>query len=121
MSTTSEQTTVGLSEKAHPILARLKEEGHFLEMVDAYRFAIALAIATDAKWDEALSTRRTVFSVATLDPDKELARAIQTLIGSNLESVYRVAERLAEWGVLEMGIRLEEGRLDVMDLIRQVA
>ena len=41
----TEPTVTGVSEKTHAKLKRLKEDGHFREMADAYRFAIGLALA----------------------------------------------------------------------------
>ena len=43
--TVSEPTMIGVAEATHPKLQRLKDDGHFREMADAYRFAIGLALA----------------------------------------------------------------------------
>ena len=45
MTTTAinEPTMIGLGERTHPLLRRLKDDGHFAEMADAYRFGVALA------------------------------------------------------------------------------
>ncbi|MER2552606.1 MAG: hypothetical protein ABTQ28_04995 [Thauera sp.] len=117
----SEPTMIGLSEKAHPLLRRLKEDGHFAEMADAYRFGIALALAHGVIPDEPAAPRATIFSVATVDPDREIATAIRTIIDTEGLPVYRWAERLAEWGVAELARRAEDGDVDVAALLEEAA
>jgi hypothetical protein len=110
----SEPTTIGLSKEAHHQLQRLKEDGHFREMVDAYRFGIGLALAEGVVPPEVSAT--TIFSVATLDPNQTLKTAIKSIMGSALGdgSVYRMAERLADWGVRELYKQAEKGEIDVV-------
>ena len=43
----STKTTIYLTKAGHERLRRLKEDGHFGEMLDAYRFAFALAMRAD--------------------------------------------------------------------------
>jgi hypothetical protein len=112
VNSTSEPTQIGLSEKAHAKLRRLKDDNHFLEMVDAYRCAIALALAHGAIPGEIPLPRTTVFSVATVDPDRDLAAAIKAVMSSLDIPVYRMAERLAEWGVEELARLSENGEID---------
>lgn len=113
MKPVEEPTTIGLSEHAHSRLGALKEDGHFAEMADAYRFAIALALSQGVLPDEVGGTRRTVFNIGTIDPDKDLYVAIKTMIETGETPVYRWAERLAEWGVVELARQAEAGSLDV--------
>ena len=116
----SEPTMIGLSEATHGKLQRLKEDGHFREMADAYRFAIGLAMAQGVVPPE-ISSSRTVFSVATIDPNQELRNAIQAVLGGQLEgSVYKMAERLADWGINELAAAAERGEIDVVALFDQV-
>lgn len=108
----TEPTMIGLSEKAHATLRRLKEDGHFAEMVDGYRFGVALALAHGATPDEAPPPRTTIFSVATVDPDREIGIAVRALMDTADVPVYRWVERLAEWGVTELGHQAERGEID---------
>ncbi len=119
--TIPEPTMVGLTEATHSKLQRLKEDGHFKEMSDAYRFGIALALAQGATPPE-LSTRTTVFSVATIDPDQTIRNAIQTILGESVhnQSIYKMAERLADWGVQELAAQAERGEIDFVTLFDQV-
>lgn len=117
---TSEPTMIGLSERVHALLTRMKEDGHFNEMADGYRLGIALALAHGAQPGEVPAPRKTVFSVATIDPDQEIATSIKALCQLDGASIYKTAERLAEWGVSELSARFETGPIDVSALIAQV-
>lgn len=117
----AEPTMIGLSDKSHMALKRLKEDGHFSEMADAYRFGIALALARGVVPGELPTPRTTIFSVATIDPDREIGNAIQALMDTQDIAVYRWVERLAEWGVTELSRRAEGGEIDVGALLEEVA
>lgn len=119
--TAAEPTMIGVSEATHAKLARLKEDGHFREMQDAYRFAIGLALAQGIDPPE-ISSSRTVFSVATIDADQTLKNAIQTIMGAQLKDtpVYRMAERLADWGIQELYAQAERGEIDVVGIFDQL-
>ena len=105
---------IGLSEEAHRQLQQLKEDGHFREMLDAYRFGIGLALAEGIIPHEISS--KTVFSVASVDPNQRMKSAIQTIMGDNVKDVpvYRMAERLADWGVRELFKHAQNGEIDVV-------
>lgn len=118
--TPQEPTMIGVSEATHAKLKRLKEDGHFNEMADAYRFGIGLALAQGITPPEISSN--TVFSVATIDPDQTIRTAIQTILGEKLGTlpVYRMAERLADWGVQELYAQAERGEIDVVSIFDQL-
>ena len=108
---------IGLSEKSHSVLKRLREDGHFSEMADAYRFGIALALAHGVVPEEPPPPRTTIFSVATIDPDREIGSAIKALMEVGDVPIYRWAERLAEWGVTEIWRRAETGEINFTAII----
>lgn len=118
----SEPTMIGLTEATHAKLKRLKEDGHFSEMVDGYRFGIGLALAQGVEPPEMGGSTTTVFSVATLDHDQSLRNAIGTILGEKArgKSVYRLAERLAEWGVQELSRQAERGEIDFVTIFDQL-
>lgn len=118
--TVSEPTMIGVSEATHSKLQRLKDDGHFREMADAYRFAIGLALAQGVVPPEISS--RTVFSVATIDPDQSIKNAIQTILGEQVEgiAIYKMAERLADWGLQEIAAEADKGEIDVVALFDQL-
>lgn len=117
--TVNEPSMIGLSDRAHQLLKRLKDDGHFAEMADAYRFGVALALAHNVTPQEIIGSRTTVFSVATIDPDREIATAVKTILRDDGISIYRKVERLAEWGVRELARRAEDGEIDFAALLSE--
>jgi len=117
--TVTEPTNLGLSERAHARLKQLKEDEHFLEMRDAYRFGIALALSKGIIPPEVPTPKSTIFGVATLDPDKTIYTAITSLMILNDLPVYSMAERLAEWGVNYLFEKSQLGQIDITNLIEQ--
>jgi hypothetical protein len=118
--TVSEPGFVRLSERTHARLKRLKEDGHFLEMLDGYRCGIALALAQGVVPDELPTPRQNVFGVATFDPDSQIATAIRAIMDTKDIAVYRWAERLAEWGIEELAKQADSGEIDFGRLLEQV-
>lgn len=118
--TSAEPTTIGLSESAHGKLKRLQEDGYFRELLDGYRFAIGLALAQRVEPPD-VQKRTTIFNVGTVDPDQSLKRSIEALMGSHVRdaSIYKMAERLAEWGVNELASQAEAGSIDFVGLLDQ--
>ncbi len=112
-----EPTTVGLTHHGHERLKQLKAAGYFADMTDAYRFAIALGLAHGSMSDPA--TRETIFNVGTLDPDRSIHHAISALMPHQTEAIYKLAERLAEWGVDEMFQQMERGELSLSRLLKE--
>lgn len=119
--TVSEPTMLGVSDTTHAKLKRLKEDGHFKEMADAYRFGIGLALAQGQVPPE-LSSPTTVFSVGTVDPDQAIKKAVQTILADQVEgaSVYKMTERLADWGIQELAAQADRGEIDVVALFDQL-
>ncbi len=115
----AEPTMIGLSDKAHALLTQMKKDEHLSEMADGYRLGIALALSRGVEPPEVPTPRKTVFSIATIDPDQEIAAAIRALMNLDGGSVYRMAERLAEWGVNELAAQADGGPLPISDLLAQ--
>ena len=117
---TVDPAQISISERAHGVLERLKEAGHFSEMRDIYRFGIAYALAQNVRPKRADGPRRNLYSISTLDPDGALRFAIEHLYPLEGESAYRIAERLADWGVVEIGAAFEERFQTIADLLPDV-
>ncbi len=113
---------VGLSEAANDMLDELRELGYFADKIDGYRFAVGLAIAQGVIPPE-IEKRTTFLNVGSLDPDQFLRRAVEALMASQLEdtTVYRLIERLADWGVRELHAQAKAGDIDFAALLEQVA
>ena len=113
---------VGLSEAANAKLDELRELGYFADKIDGYRFAVSLAIAQGVIPPEI--TRRTTFlNVGSLDPDQVLRKTVEALMAPQLEetTVYRLIERLADWGVNELYAMAKAGDIDFVALLNLVA
>ena len=96
--TTAELINVGLSDAGNDKLDYLKDQGYFAEKMDAYRFAVGLALAQGAIPPE-ISKRVTFLNVGSLDPEQKLRRAVEALMPDQVAetTVYRLIERLADW------------------------
>ena len=120
--TIAEPTTIGLSENAHEKLKWLQEKEHFRELLDGYRFAIGLALAQGVEPPD-IQKRTTIFNIGTVDPDQSLKRSIEALMGDRVSgvAVYKIAERLAEWGVNELASQAQSGSIDFVGLLEQAS
>ena len=117
----TEPTTIGLSQGAHAKLKWLQEERYFRDLLDGYRFAIGLALAQGVDPPE-IEKRTTIFNVGTVDPDQSLKQCIQVVMGDQIDDtpVYKMAERLAEWGINELESQARSGGIDFIALLDQV-
>lgn len=114
-----EPTTVGLSSDGHAKLKMLKDEGYFREMAGAYRFAVAYALAHGQISDRVKA--ETIFNVHTLDPDRSLYWAIKALYKDSDESIYSIAEQLAEWGVQSLATMADAGEIRFVEILEEAA
>lgn len=123
MAAKQEVVTVGLSDDAHKILKRLKEDRYFPEMLDAYRFAIAYAARLIDSIDDLprVKNSTTIFNVGTLDTGGQVRVLVSGVLGAKDGEVYETAERLAEVGIRELGKRLESGNLNLSDIIDELS
>lgn len=117
---TSDLINVGLSEAADDKLDELKEMGIFADKIDGYRFGVSLAVAQGVIPGE-LVKRKNLFNVGSLDPDQSLRKAVEALMPRALEetTVYRLIERLADWGVTELHAQAKSGEIDFAALLDQ--
>jgi hypothetical protein len=111
---------LSLSEDTHAKLQTLKEKKQFLEMKDAYRLGIALALSRKIVPDEIKPPKASgIYSVSQIDPDKSIALAITILMDTGNIPPYRWLERLAEWGIEELYKLWEKGELDIVRLLNE--
>jgi hypothetical protein len=113
----SDISQVGISASNHDFLQQLKSEGVFAEMVDAYRFAIGMAIAADAK-TEPITKRENMYSRATVDENGTLEQVLR-LIYPQAPHPYRLMEMLADWGLKELRRLHATGQLDLAQAVRE--
>jgi hypothetical protein len=115
-----DKKTIGVTERAAPVLDTLVEDGHFGDAIDAAKFAMALAIrdgvglGTPNPMVEGAGTK---WNVGSFDPDNDL----QTLLVSlhpDVETPYRLLEFLIDEGLKLVAAHIEEsGTLDVSELV----
>jgi len=119
---TSDLINVGLSEASNDKLDELKEMGVFADKIDGYRFGVSLALAHGVVPGE-LVKRENLFNVGSLDPDQMLRQAVEALMPQQLEqiTVYRLIERLADWGVAELHAQAKAGEIDFPALLEEAA
>lgn len=119
---TTDIITVGLSEAANEKLDYLREREIFAEKMDGYRFAVGLALAHGVVPPEIIK-RTTFLNVGSLDPDQTLRRAVEALMGQELEATtaYRLIERLADWGVHELHQQAMQGNIDFLSIFDKLA
>jgi hypothetical protein len=115
----TELVNVGLSKSAHAAMVRFKEDGLFNEMVDAYRFAVALALAHGGMTSD-VGERQNFLNVGSLDRDGSLQTAVLALRQPTSENVYRTVEKLATWGIEELDRRSQSGTLSFADIFTEV-
>ena len=115
---TTDLVNVGLSASADDKLAQLKEMGIFAEKIDGYRFAVSLALAHGAIPGE-LVKRVNLYNVGSLDNDRALRRSVEALMPQALNdtTVFRLIERLADWGVNELFDQATAGEIDFVALL----
>jgi hypothetical protein len=120
--TVAELINVGLSEAGNEKLDYLRERGYFAEKLDGYRFAVGLALAHGVIPRE-IAKRSTFLNVGSLDPDQNLRRAVEALMPDEVEktTVYRLVERLADWGVEELHAQAQAGDIDFTVIFDQLA
>ena len=107
--------TVGLTTESHSNIQRLKDEGVFADMLDAYRFAIGLAIKRGLIASEGIKTS-TIFNVGSLDRDGTIKDLVSTLFVEAESRPYAFTERLAEAGIRELMQLYNSGQLRFADL-----
>lgn len=120
---TSDLINVGLSGAVDDKLTELtKEMGVFADKIDGYRFGVSLAIAHGAIPGE-LVKRVNLYNVGSLDPEQSLRRSVEALMPAALTdiTVYRLIERLADWGVTELYSQAKAGEIDFVALMEQAS
>ena len=119
MNELNDLSQIGLSTTAHFQLEQLRNDGYFLEMRDAYKFAIGLALSKGETPPEISTKRQTIFSTSTLDTDGSVAAAIKALMPCHEIPPYRWAERLADAGVAMLMEKAKTGGIDISAMLQE--
>jgi hypothetical protein len=81
----------------------------FISGLDAYRLAVAVALAKNLPATEQNVTRTNAYSVSSIDQDGILRAAILTLREDHERRPYALMERLAEAGLRDLATHLDRG------------
>jgi hypothetical protein len=114
-----EPVNLGIGESNHMWLKKFKDENVFSEMRDAYRFAAAYAISKDLPLMDINEKKETVFSLASIDPDRSLYYLITALYPNLDLPRYHILDRLANAGMTELASMYQNKTLDIAKLIRE--
>lgn len=114
---------IGLTATGDTALQDLVADGYFANQIDAYRFAIAYAIAADLDLPDApQGGYNTKFNaLGTLESGSSIRDLIEILGIGERTRPFATAERLAELGITEIAHRLEgsESLADIMTEVLQ--
>lgn len=100
-----DKTTIGVTEAADRVLARMVEKGHFKNGIDAAKFAMAVAINSGARNDKenlAIDGTNTKWNIGSFDADGHL-RSLIAAIHPDVSQPYRMLEALIDDGLRHVG------------------
>ena len=100
---------LGLSADARRDLEYVRDELSLKDLVDAYRFAIAVALKKDLSPAEAGVSRVNYIATSTLDSDGVIQAAVSELRDDHDGRPYALVERLAEAGAADVAEFLRSG------------
>lgn len=114
-----EPKNIGLGKDNKIWLKKLEEEKFFKEMKDGYIFSISYALSKGIDPPEILDKDGSMYSISTIDPDREIYSAISCLMPLYNGSIYKMAEKLAEYGCTELVKLYREKQLDIAAIVEQ--
>jgi len=112
----SDKDTLGITENGRRLLQRLKDEGAFSELVDGYRFAVALALKRELEPSATEISTTTAWNIGTFDGDQVLRDLVTVLRPDSANTPYRYIERLADAGLTELAKIESTGQMRYADL-----
>lgn len=108
--TPQDKTQIGLSRQAADDLEYIKDHLRLPRGLDAYRLAVAAAIARKLEpTDESVSRTTAYNATGTLDLDGAIRAAVIAIRSDHHGRPYALVERLAEAGLTEIREHLENG------------
>lgn len=116
-----DKTTIGVTEAADRVLARMVEKGHFKNGIDAAKFAMAVAINSGARNDDENPTidgTNTKWNIGSFDADGHL-RSLISAIHPDVSQPYRMLEALIDDGLRHVGEHMASSgdALDIIELL----
>ncbi len=119
-----EPTTVGLSDDANAILKEISERLGFDKGQDifAFKLAVAIALVLLPAPDQCPDLRglTTKYNIGSLDSGGKLYRAVSLFSQNYSGSIYKLVERLADWGIRWIRTQIGDRDITVRDLLGAV-
>ena len=112
-----EPKNIGLSRGNKVWLERFVKENFFKEMKDAYVFALSYALSKEIDPPDFEDRDGSIYSISTIDPDREIYSAISCLMPLYKGSIYRMAEKLTDWGTSELVKLYQNNQLDIAKIV----
>jgi hypothetical protein len=111
-----DKKTIGITDHGELTLGSMVETGHFIDAIDAAKFAMGLAVRSgkgERVSNPTVEGAGTKWNVGSFDPDNDLQTLLSALYPS-VEAPYRLLEYL-----IDEGLRLvaAQGVFDVVELI----
>lgn len=100
---TTARTTVGLTPEGRDALDRVMTSGWFTHNGDAFKFAVAFALADGIAPTSEATGFSTIWNRGTLDPDERLAKLVNLLAPA--PDIWDQIRRLGDAGLREMVMR----------------
>ncbi len=120
MDTQADKAQPGLTATAHEQLQEIQKLGGFHDRQDAYRLAVAIALAENLAPADASLSRTTYLSIGGLDPENALRNAVLEIRDDHDGRPAALIERLAESGIERIHDHLESGKT-IRDLLEKYA
>jgi hypothetical protein len=110
MSDAADKAQPGLTDAARDQLDVVADQGGFADKLDAYRLALAIALAQGLEPAAADVSRKTYVNVGSLDPDGAIKSAVLAVRDDHDDRPVAFMERLAEAGIAKLYEHLESGK-----------
>jgi hypothetical protein len=120
VSTGRDKPQLALSSDARRDLEYLQEQLALKDLVDAYRFAVAVALKKDLPPTDVGVSRTNYIATSTLDSDGVIQAAVTELRADHDGRPYALVERLAEAGAADVAGFLRSGH-PVREYLAQLA
>jgi hypothetical protein len=105
-----DRSQVGLSDQAAADRDAIRERLRLREGQDAYRLAVAVALAKNLSPAPENARRTNAYGTGSVDSRGELRAAVLALRDDHGGRPYALLERLAEAGLRDLAAHLDEGR-----------
>ena len=110
MTAPADKTQLGLTDAARDMADEIVEVGGFKDRQDAYRLAVAIALAEDLAPAPEEVSRTTYVNIGGLDPNNELRAATLHLRSDHDGRPGALIERLAEAGIERIHAHVHAGK-----------